>query len=345
MKKRYGHEIAGWDLAQKNERSLSLGKIAESYFDAYMDIDELTKHMIIAGSTGSGKTVAGQVVIEEALSKKVAVVVIDPTCQWTGFLKELEDEAMKKRNAMFNMKKDRVKIPVTIINLNANTTVKEAKSYLNNGELTIFTANLLTEAELDIFIHKFVTSFFSNVPNESQELKVLLVFEEIHRILPKYGGTGAGFLAIERGVREFRKWGIGIILISQVLEDFRGEIRANIGTEIQMRTSYEVDLGKITTKYGDPIAKAVVRAETGTGLFHNSAYNIGQPYFVMFRPITHSIQRLSEKELNHYEQLSQKIQDMEPKVSEDDYNLKLAKEKLKTGNLKAVEMFLEGLQQ
>ena len=67
--------------------------------------------------------------------------------------------------------------------------------------------------------------------SETPEIKLLLVYDEIHRLLPKFGGSGEGFLQIERGCREFRKWGVGILMISQVLADFVGQIKANINTE------------------------------------------------------------------------------------------------------------------
>jgi len=42
-------------------------------------------------------------------------------------------------------------------------------------------------------------------------------------------------LQVERACREFRKWGMGVMLISQVLNDFVGEIKANINTEVQTK--------------------------------------------------------------------------------------------------------------
>ena len=41
------------------------------------------------------------------------------------------------------------------------------------------------------------------------------------------------------------------MLVSQVLSDFMGEIKANINTEIQMRTRDEGDLNRIKMQYGE----------------------------------------------------------------------------------------------
>ena len=76
MKKRYCHEIADWDLPKRNERSIFLGKIAETKHEAFLDVDELTKHVIIAGSTGSGKTVTAQVLVLRTVRKCVYAVLL-----------------------------------------------------------------------------------------------------------------------------------------------------------------------------------------------------------------------------------------------------------------------------
>ena len=344
-RKRYMQDLSMWDFPEKNKRSIYLGKIADTSHDAYFDIDELTKHMVIAGSTGGGKTVTGQIIIEEAIMKGITVIVVDPTVQWTGFIRELSIESIKRKFDKFGMDKSRIRgFPANIISLDKDACKLEIKQLLSPGSLNILVANKLSEKELDLFTEHLLTSFFRELQVESQELKMLLVFDEIHRILPQYGGTGKGFLAIERGVREFQKWGIGLILISQILEDFIGQIRSNIGTEIQMRTSWDPDLASIKLKYGDNIQKSVVKAYAGSGMLHNSNYNIGQPFFVNFRPPYHDITRLSEAELKKYFLLWEKLREIEQgSKNQDSFELREAKKQLAKANFPIVEMYLEEL--
>ncbi|MEM5882452.1 MAG: hypothetical protein QXS69_03260, partial [Candidatus Aenigmatarchaeota archaeon] len=182
----------------------------------------------------------------------------------------------------------------------------------------------------------------------------LIVYDEVHRLLPKFGGSGKGFLALERGVREFRKWGIGLVLISQVLSDFIGEIRANIGTEIQLRTRYEGDLDRIKMKYGEEFVSQIVKANIGTGMVVNSEYNRGRPYFVSFRPILHQVTRLSEKDLDEYDKRDRKIEELkfyleelkkhEIDVFDIETELNLAESKLMQGAFDIVDIYLEGLE-
>ena len=114
--------------------------------------------------------------------------------------------------------------------------MEEISRYLKPGEIQVFTTNTLDPKNYDTFVANMIRQIFHSKLDEFRGLKYIVAFDEIHRILPKFGGSGAGFLQIERGCREFRKWGIGILLISQVLSDFVGEIKANINTLVQMKT-------------------------------------------------------------------------------------------------------------
>ncbi len=209
-------------------------------------------------------------------------------------------------------------------------------------------------SEMEKFVSNSIKTIFDSGLEESKQLRLLLVYDEVHRLLPKFGGSGEGFRQIERAVREFRKWGIGLILVSQVLSDFVGEIKANIGTEIQLRTKYEGDLDRVRLKYGEDTMKSAVKATIGTGMVQNSEFNHGRPYFVAFRPLLHNITRLSDAELSQYEQYNQKIENYSALVEklkaagvdvfDVELELDLARDKLKKGTFNIVDIYLESLQ-
>ncbi|HZX45078.1 MAG TPA: hypothetical protein VFF28_05340, partial [Candidatus Nanoarchaeia archaeon] len=181
----------------------------------------------------------------------------------------------------------------------------------------------------------------------------IIVYDEVHRLLPKFGGSGEGLIQLERGAREFRKWGVGLVLISQVLNDFVGEIKANIGTEIQVRTLYEGDLNRISMKYGEDMVKSIVKAAVGTGMVENAEYNKGRPYFVSFRPLLHNPHRLPDQELEQYHKYEEIISDIEYQIEQlgeiqfDTFDLKLElkllEEKTKSGAFKMVDIYLESI--
>jgi hypothetical protein len=219
--------------------------------------------------------------------------------------------------------------------------------------MTVFVMNRLKAEQLDGFVRRSIQSVFDMRPTETKKLQLMLVYDEVHRLLPKYGGKG-GYVAIERACREFRKWGIGVFLISQVLLDFKGAIRANIANEIQLRTKYEGDIGRVKSKYGTDYASKVTKLTIGTGLFQNPEYNYGKPWFVSFRPLLHSPFALKDEEIDQYIKISKKVEEADKKIADmkkagkDTYDieieLNIVKDKLKTAAFKMAETYLEGLE-
>jgi len=105
-------------------------------------------------------------------------------------------------------------------------------------------------------------------------------------------------------------------LISQVLTDFVGETKANINTEIQMRTRDQGDLDRIKNKYGSYMLQSLLKAATGTGMIENAAYNKGNPYFVAFRPLLHEHARLSDEELENYNKYNEVMDDFDYQIEQ-----------------------------
>jgi hypothetical protein len=321
-----------------------VGNIAETNKKTYFDMDKLTVHSIVAGSTGGGKSISAQDIVEEALLKGAAVAVFDPTAQWSGMLRKLEDKKFLEFYSKFGMdpKKDPHAFNGNIKAVKNGREIIDIFKYLRPGEIQIFTTNTLDPKDYDIFVASMIQQIFHSKLDEFRGLKYMLVFDEIHRILPKFGGSGAGFTQIERGCREFRKWGIGIMLISQVLSDFVGEIKANINTLVQMKTRDEGDLDRIKMQYGEEYIQSLVKSPVGSGMVQNGAWNRGKPYYVTFRPILHSVVRLTDEELDKYNHFNEIVEQLEYELDQLDemkqdvfdlkLELKLAKDKIKSGN-------------
>ncbi len=222
-----------------------------------------------------------------------------------------------------------------------------------DGEIIVFSMHKLDNENMDEFVNSTIQQVFdSNLP-ERDELETIIVYDEAHRLLEKFGGSGKGLEQLERGAREFRKWGVGMVMLSQVISDFPGEVRANIGTTVQMRTQYDEDLERLKNKFGMDTVKSVAKAEVGSGMLQNSDYNHGRPYFVDFRPLLHSPHRLSDEELEKYEDYNQRIDELEERIDEMpedeayDYRseLKLAKRNLMKGSFNLVEIYIDELEE
>jgi hypothetical protein len=353
-KARYIAPVEFKKLPQAGPNSIEVGKIAETDMKAYIDISQLMMHSIAAGGTGSGKSVSAMVCAEELLKRKIPVIVFDPTAQWTGFMKPCRFKEMLDLYPKFGLKPtDARSFKTNIIVVEDPDMPIDIKKYMNPGEITVFVMNRLPPEQLDKFVRRSIQAIFDMRPPESKQMKLLLVYDEVHRLLPKYGGKG-GYVAIERACREFRKWGIGVFLISQVLQDFKGAIRANIANEIQLRTKYEGDIGRVRSKYGMDYASRVTKLTVGTGMFQNPEYNYGKPWFVSFRPLLHSPFALTDEELNLYMKLTKKIEELEKKIEKlkakkiDTYDveieLNIAKDKVKTAAFKMAETYLESVE-
>jgi hypothetical protein len=340
-------------LPPAGERSIPVGVIAETNVPAYMEIDRLTTHCIAAGGTGSGKSVSAQVMTEELLKRRIPVIVFDPTAQWAGFIRANKDPQMLPLYQKFGIKPEEAHgYKTNIIVVRDPNGTLNVMDYLNPEEITVFVLNKLSNEQLDGLVRRSVESIFASRPPECKQLKVLIVFDEVHRLLPKYGGKGA-YTTLERGFREFRKWGMGLFLISQVLLDFKGAIRANISTEIQLRTKYEGDIGRVKTKYGSEYASRVTKLTTGSALIQNPEYNDGKPWFVSFRPLLHSTFALTDAELDEYDAVQQQVISLQKRIAalkaagkdvyELELELRIGADKLKQGSTRMAQSYVESL--
>ncbi len=353
-KKKYHLKVDYNELPKPGPRNIPVGKIAETENKTYFNLENFKVHTIVAGSTGGGKSVSAQVIVEEALERDVAVIVFDPTAQWTGMLRPCKDKVMLSLYPLYGLKKTDARGYNGNVRMITNPReIIDIKKYVKPGEIQIFAGHKLDPKDMDLVVANAIREIFHANFQENKLLKVLFVFDEVHRLLPKFGGSGDGFLQIERGCREFRKWGLGVVLVSQVLSDFMGTIKANINTEIQMRTRDEGDLERIRVKYGDEVLRSLVKATVGTGMVENPAYNRGKPYFIAFRPLKHSVERMPDDEIEQYNKYNDLIDDISYSLEQLEaegvdvfdlkLELKLSLDKVKSGNFNMVQIYLDGL--
>jgi hypothetical protein len=341
------------DFGKLPKGKIWLGKIAETDVKAYFRMDELRTHVLTAGATGSGKSVSAMIFVEELLREKIPVIVFDPTAQWTGFVRPCRDPNLLKYYKEFGMDTRDARPYTGMIYEVTDPNVKiDFDKYMNPGEITVFTLNKLKPGEYDDAVRNIIDTIFAHGWEESTKLRMVVVFDEVHRLLEKYGGKG-GYVALEKACREFRKWGIGLIMVSQVLSDFKEAIKGNVLTEIQLHTKSLGDLSRIEKKYGLDYAKRVTKLEVGVGMMQNPRYNEGRPWFIAFRPTWHEPHKIPDKDMEIYKEyatilgkIEAKIESME-KAGKDVFDLKtelkLAKDKLKKGRFRMAKIYIDSL--
>lgn len=357
---RFEEQVDNDAIPEEAGRTAFMGELSEIGTRAFLELDDLMTHCLTAGATGAGKSVAAQVIVEEALEQGVNVIVLDPTGQWSGYLDENENDEFMAFYEDFGMKEqDARSYEGNIRAVDADQDTIDITDVMrpeaDEGSIHVFSMHKLGNADLEAYLSDTIQQIFDYNPEEKDHLETLIVYDEAHRVLEKFGGTGRGATMLERGAREFRKWGTGMLVISQVIEDFPEEVRANIGTQIQMRTEYEGDLDRIERKYGNNITQGVTKASTGTGMLQNSSYNHGRPYFIDFRPIKHSPERLSDTELDQFEKYNRRVDEIEDLIQilegpdndvfEYRSQLKLVKKNIKKRSFNLVDTYLDELEE
>jgi hypothetical protein len=357
-KKRFEVTLFADELPQAGPNTIKFGSLAELKRDAFLKLDDVKMHMITAGATGGGKTISSMVIAEEALLQGKNVIVFDPTAQWTGFLRKCTAEKMLSHYPKFGLKDSDARsfpgVVKMITDPRQKIDMKELLGEETRGKITIFVIERLKPGELDIFVTNTIQSIFASRPLEYPELKTLLIYDECHRLLPKFGGSGAGEIQLERAVREFRKWGMGVMLVSQTIADFAETIKTNTRTQILFWTREESELARISAKYGDEHVRSVSKAPIGFGMVVNPDYNKGRPYYVNFRPILHSPFRLTPEELDKYYQVDDRVENVKFKLKKleekgiDVFDLRielgLAQRKLEEASFDMVNAYLDSLE-
>lgn len=354
-KARYIFPLDFGKLPKEDDDNFWVGKIAETEKKAWINPNDLTTHALVAGATGSGKSVSASVITEEALKKGIPVVVFDPTAQWTGFVRPCKDENLLRCYPLFGMKREDARPFKGLIYEVTDPNIKiDFKKYMKPGEVTVFTLNKLKPGEYDVAVQNIVDTIFAVGWEESPDLRMLVVFDEVHRLLEKYGGKG-GYVALEKACREFRKWGIGLVMASQVSSDFKEAVMGNVLTEIQLNTKSMEDIKKIETKYGKNYSSRITHEGVGVGMLQNPKYNEGKPYFIQFRPTLHQPHKITDEEMEMYkkytgvlEQFTARAAAMKAKgleTTDIEMEIELVKDKLKEGRFRMVEIYVQSLQE
>lgn len=343
------------DLPNKNSADVvfEVGLVAETRHKAYIVAKDINTHALVAGSTGSGKSVSSSIIAEEALNNKIPVVVFDPTSQWTGFLSALRDKNIFKVYSKFGLTPEDARSYKGLIftpkDKNFDINFDE---YLNPGEITVFNLAHLSTQDYDDVTEKIINSIFKKGWEESPDLKLLCVFDEVHRLLDS-SCEGKGYAALTKGAREFRKWGIGLLMASQVSSDFKEAIGGNVLTEVQLNTKNLDDIKKAQQKYGIDYGRRIARQGLGVAMVQNPRYNNGKPWFINFRPPLHNPHKLSDEELELYNNYTyklklikielQKLKEKGQDITDFELDFNLANNKLKEGKFKMSDIYIQGL--
>jgi uncharacterized protein len=89
-----------------------------------------------------------------------------------------------------------------------------------------------------------------NLPEGGRERPLLLVLEEAHAYLSR-DNSGTAAVAVKRIAKEGRKYGVGMMLVSQRPSEIDSTILSQCGTLIAMRLANDTDRGHVTSAASD----------------------------------------------------------------------------------------------
>jgi KaiC/GvpD/RAD55 family RecA-like ATPase len=237
------------------------------------------KGILVSGASGSGKTIAAKVIVEELLQERIPVLVFDYTKQWERLFQKNTESAMLEKYRLFGMRGSKA-FKGSVVN-----ELPEISEILRTAEGTVVDLSTVYEADervgrvakvLDGILEYFQTQ------DDSQDLRLFIVIEEAHlwtsKEVPK---DAANFL--DRVVRLLRKKGVGVMLVSHKISDFDPAMRSSMNISILFRTKYEGDLDSITRTLGGEMSKVVPSLPVGYSLFHSA--DLGSSFVMAWRPL------------------------------------------------------------
>lgn len=116
-------------------------------------------------------------------------------------------------------------------------------------------------------------------PISGKNQPLLIVLDEAHRFLPD-GGTTPCHRIMNRIAKEGRKYGVGLMVVTQRPSDIDGDVLSQCGTMISLRTTNPGDRAKVAAAFPDDLGGLVdllPSLRTGEGLF------VGEAMFVPSR--------------------------------------------------------------
>ena len=237
------------------------------------------KGILVSGASGSGKTVAAKVIVEELLAEHTQVVVFDYTKQWERLFQKNTDEKMTEGYRAFGMRASKAFKGRVVKQL------PEISEILRANEGTV--VDLSSVYETDERVGKVATALDQILEHfqgeeDSEDLRLFLVIEEAHLWTSKEVPKDASRF-LDKVVRLLRKKGVGVMLVSHKISDFDPAMRSSMNISIAFRTKYEGDLDTIARTMGSEFSKIVPSMPIGYSLFHSS--DLGSPFVMAWRPL------------------------------------------------------------
>lgn len=319
---------------------LWLGKETVTNKKAFLGLEDLAGHALVAGDSGQENAIAASVLVESALDKGVAVVVFDPKARWTGFLKPCGDRELLGRYAEFGMgESDARHYKGRVIEAEGPSLRIDPQMHAAPGEITVFAMDGLPDGGYARAASCAIGWLLADKQEGTNPLKLLVVFDEAQLLLKKDAG------ALRKACAGLGGSGVGLLLVS----DSAGELGGSVLTEVQLNTKASSDVKRLCGLHGVEYGRRATMLAPGVAMLHNPRYNGGRPWCVAIRPPRHSPHGMPPSERETYKKQGRALEELEQRIAllkrggtdtaDLELELMVAKKKLRGGHLKMAEMY------
>jgi len=239
-------------------------------------------HTYLSGTTGSGKSYMGRIIVEKAARyKDLNILILDPANQSAGLLVPEDRESIISLYPDFGMKPESARgfdFKYYAPALSIGKQLPRDLSLLGNGRTILSFKGLNDRHRCKLFCDVLGAVFEDYSIEESATLRLLIVVEEAQRFTKKRVSEDAKAAgeqaenALDRIVREGRKYGCYVNIQSQSIKDFARDsasIRQNTNTKIFLHNSdREVDYAADFIGNG----RQIIQLKPATAIVYNSIW-------------------------------------------------------------------------
>ncbi|MHC4329599.1 MAG: helicase HerA domain-containing protein [Planctomycetota bacterium] len=236
-------------------------------------------HLYVSGTTGSGKSFTGRVIVEEAAQyEHLNILILDPRNQSVGLLVPEDRDSVLSSYPDFEMEPAQAKgfsFNYFSPGQDLGEELPDDLSELSQGRSIVSFKGLNDHQRCSHFADILESVLESLSTGESEILRLLVVVEEAHQFTKQRTGIDAKQAAqraenaLDRFLREARKYGGCAMTISQSNKDFSRDsasVRQNTNTKVFMHNSdREVDYA--SSFIGD--GRQITRLKPGMAIVFN----------------------------------------------------------------------------
>ncbi len=207
-------------------RKITFAKLLNTKVDVCIDPQGLLQHLAIMGKTGLGKTYTGEVLLEQLLLKGYTSIIVDPH---DDFLVLAEVPEFEGKVKIFRMKRE----------------LPTLSDLYHEGCCTIIPMKDFDDEDWrERVMHYLTTLLFDNVKAGNIN-PFFFVIDESHILAPQ---DHKNFCkeSIIKAVKEGRKFGMGVILLTQRPASLDKNALSQCGTQIILKVTNDNDIKSIS---------------------------------------------------------------------------------------------------